>query len=256
MAERFRQTDCKPVCAPANHSLDLLNTTSDPLDLNTHDYLSLVGSLMWCNITRPEVSAAISSLVQFTSAPRMAHWNAAIRTVRYLYHTHTLGIVYSFDSCDVDTTVSAYCDASWGNEKNGRSRSGFVTCFGSNIISWRSNKVTTMVCLSTAESEYFAATECVKELVWLRGLLSELGYDISSPSVLLEDNQACITMASNARISGRNRQFATRMHWLREHVNNGTVILAHVSSEHQHADPMTKIMPVAFLLHRIFWSKI
>lgn len=43
MAERFGQADCNPVCAPANHSLDLLNTTSDLLDLNTHNFLALIG---------------------------------------------------------------------------------------------------------------------------------------------------------------------------------------------------------------------
>ena len=114
------------------------------------------------------------------------------------------GRSYSPAACNADTAVSAYCDASWGNKTNGRLRYDFVTCFGYNMICWRS-KVPTMVCLSTAESEYFAATECVKELVWLRGLLSELSYDISSSSVLLEDNQACITMASNARFSGREQ---------------------------------------------------
>jgi hypothetical protein len=33
-----------------------------------------------------------------------------------------------------------------------------------------------MVCLSTAESEFVAATEASKELIWFRHLLEELGF--------------------------------------------------------------------------------
>ena len=59
--------------------------------------------------------------------------------------------------------------------------------------------------LSTAESEYVAATEIAKELVvWLRNMLGEIGLPQSEPTTIYEDNQACIVMASQKMVSGRN----------------------------------------------------
>ena len=105
-----------------------------------------------------------------------------------------------------------------------------------------------MVCLSTAEAEFFAATECTKELIWLRELFTELGYDITAPSVISEDNQACIKMVTNPGISGRNRHFAMRMHWLREQAANGSIVFEYVPSADQQADILTKNLPSATFL--------
>ena len=208
---RFGQLDCKPVHTPAEHSLDLSDTSGQPLDPANHDYLSLIGSLMWCSLTRPDVSTIVSALAQYTASPTETHWRAGIRVVRYLYHSRFLGLVYDGSSLGDSPIPSAHADSSWGNERKGRSRYGFITGLGNNIVSWKS-RVSTMVCLSTAEAEFFAATECAKELVWLRGLFAELGYTVDAPSIISEDNQACIKMVSNAAISGRNHHFATRMH--------------------------------------------
>lgn len=66
------------------------------------------------------------------------------------------------------------------------------------LISWRS-KLHTMVCLSSAVTEYVAATEAAKEILWIRSLLEFLQQDtsVSQSSVLLEDNAACITISNN-----------------------------------------------------------
>ena len=86
-------------------------------------------------------------------------------------------------------------DAAFANEPGRKSRYGYAVFLGSCLVSWAS-KCTTMVCLSTAEAEFVAATEAAKDdVVWLRGLLLELGFSLTAPSVLLEDNQACVSMA-------------------------------------------------------------
>ena len=42
-------------------------------------------------------------------------------------------------------------------------------------VAWRSQRQPT-VALSTMEAEYMALTEATKELLWMRGFLTELGY--------------------------------------------------------------------------------
>ena len=61
MASRFGQADAAPVTTPAIPSGCLASppvADSNALDPVTHPYLSLVGSLLWVTITRPDVATA------------------------------------------------------------------------------------------------------------------------------------------------------------------------------------------------------
>ena len=246
IATRFGQLDCRPVATPADSNVNLRDFEEPRLDTTKYDYLSLVGSLMWSVLTRPDVAAAVSGVAQFTSNPTPAHWKAAIRVLRYLYHTKSLGLVYN--GLDIkQPCVHAYADAAWGNERKRRSRYGFVCLMGNSPIAWVS-KVSSMVCLSTAEAEFVAATEASKELVWFRNFLIELGFPQNNPAVLHEDNQATIRMASNPVVSARNRHFSIKMHWIREQVANDIVTLQYVSTKDQLADILTKSQPKPLFL--------
>lgn len=52
-----------------------------------------------------------------------------------------------------------------------------------------------IVSLSTTESEYVSATHGMKEVLWLRSLLSEVFGGFDEAMVLFGDNQAAITLA-------------------------------------------------------------
>ena len=102
-----------------------------------------------------------------------------------------------------------------------------------------------MVCLSTAEAEYIAATEAAKDVIWLRGVLNELGLLPSIPSVVYEDNQACVSMISNSSVTARNRHFCVKMAWLREQVESKALVFKFVPSKRNLADIFTKILALA-----------
>ena len=172
----------------------------------------------------------------------MAHWRAAIRILRYLVHTADKGLIYVISSRPSD--VSAFVDAAFANEANRRSRYGFAVFMASCLISWMS-KCTTMVCLSTSEAEFVAATEAAKDVLWVRGFLHELGLLDPAPSTNREDNQACVAMIANHSVSARNRHFAVKMSWLREQVQDGAVVFAFVPSKRNIADIFTKVLPDA-----------
>ena len=71
----------------------------------------------------------------------------------------------------------------------------------------------------------------------------ELGFADTSPSVILEDNQACVAMIKNSSVSARNRHFCVKMAWLREQVANGHVTFRFVASKSNLADIFTKLLP-------------
>jgi len=119
-----------------------------------------------------------------------------------------------------------------GNPDNGRSTSGYIVTMGTGAISWAS-KLQTIVALSTTEAEFVAACTAGQEIVWLRTLLSELGFPPASLSTLLADNQSAIQVAKNPEHHGRMKHLDLRFFWLRDQVQEGVIIEARSKSERQ-----------------------
>lgn len=62
-----------------------------------------------------------------------------------------------------------------------------VFCVNRSLVTWSSQRQN-LVTLSITESEYVAATTACKEAIWLRQLLTDLGYQIKQPTSLFVDN--------------------------------------------------------------------
>ena len=109
---------------------------------------------------------------RFLETPTTGHLNISRRVLCYLLTTRDMSLTYTRSS---SPKLLAYVDSSWAADPDTRrSRYGFAVYFGRALISWRS-KLHGCVSLSSAEAEYIGATEVVKEVMWLRHLLSELG---------------------------------------------------------------------------------
>ena len=81
-AVKFGQHTAAPANLPAHPSgcLSLESSGDSPLlDPTTHPYLSLVGTLLWTTITRPDVQVAVSRACSHTQGDTMAHWRATLR---------------------------------------------------------------------------------------------------------------------------------------------------------------------------------
>ena len=113
---------------------------------------------------------------------------------------------------------------------------------GRSLVSWRS-KLHPCICLSTAEAEYLAATQAAKEVKWLRSLLSFAGFKQPKPTLMLEDNEACIAMVNNPVVSGRNKHVELRQHYVREQHRKGVIAMSYIKTAEQTADIFTKNLP-------------
>lgn len=92
--------------------------------------------------------------------------------------------------------------------------------------------------------KYRAATIATKEVVWLRRLLAEIGIPQTKPTILHEDNAACVNkMISNPMVSGRNKHIEMDMHVIRDHFKLGSVTPVLIPSFDQRADLLTKNLP-------------
>ena len=74
---------CKPSAVPIelNHRLASI---SSPIYEHPEKYRRLVGRFIYLSLIRPDLSYAVHILSQFMKTPLLAHWEAALRLVRYL----------------------------------------------------------------------------------------------------------------------------------------------------------------------------
>ena len=91
-----------------------------------------------------------------------------------------------------------YADAGYHSDlSRGRSQTGYCFLFMNAVISWRS-VLQTLIATSSNHAEIIALHEASRECVWLRSLMNKI-YElaglptIDAPTVIYEDNTACIT---------------------------------------------------------------
>ncbi|KAH9287850.1 hypothetical protein KI387_031967, partial [Taxus chinensis] len=83
-----------------------------------------------------------------------------------------------------------------GDFEDGKSALGFLVNLGTTVISWKSKKQSVLV-ISLAKTEYMAALEATKEILWLKRILSDLQEQEVSSTPLMVDNTSAIQMAKN-----------------------------------------------------------
>ena len=80
----------------------------------------------------------------------------------------------------------------------------------------------------------------LSEIVWLRGLISELGFPPTDPTPLHGDNTSAIQIAANPLYHERTKHIEVDCHYIREAFTRGVITLPHVNTNLQIADAFTK----------------
>ncbi|CAD6891396.1 unnamed protein product [Tilletia caries] len=97
-------------------------------------------------------------------------------------------------------------------------------------------------------AEYIALAEGLREGLWLRNLLSELGYPAQQPFELHTDNEGTRSIAENPEAHKRTKHIALHYHAVRERVNQGEIAVVRVNTDDNPADVFTKHLPGSKLL--------
>jgi len=201
-------------------------------------YRTIVGSLVYLTITRPDIAYVVHVVSQFVASPTTVHWAAVLHILRYLR-----GII--FQSLLLSSTSSlellAYSDADHGSDPIDRkSVTGFCIFLGDSLISWKSKKQS-IVSQSSTEAEYRAMSFTTKKIVWLRLLLADMGVSFSHPTPMYYDNQSSIQIAHNSIFHERIKHIEIDCHHTRHHLKHDTIALPFVPSSLQIADFFTKV---------------
>lgn len=163
------------------------------------------------------------------SKPRTPHLQAVTNLIQYLKNSPGQGLLFSSTS---GLCLTAFTDADWGGcIETRRSTTGYTVFLGDSLISWKSKKQVT-VARSSAEAEYRALATVASELLWLRQLL--LVFEIKVPSVMVfSDNVSAIALATNPTSHDRSKHVDIDVHFIREHVASGFLVINHVPSSQQ-----------------------
>jgi len=207
--------------------------------MKAYPYRELIGKLLYLAIaTRPDIAYTIGVLCCFVENPGMEHWLAAKRVLWYLKGTINMKMVYSWQSSpDLFTTFS---DADLSrNPDNSRSTGGFAICIGGGTTQWGS-RLQPHVSLSSTESEYTTASKVSCEIMWMRYLFEELGYDMARPSPLLVDNKSAIQVLKHPEHQSTMKHMHRAYHWIREQVEQRTIAVRHVPGDENPTDIFTK----------------
>jgi len=247
--------DCKPSCLPMDPGFlaALSKQTAVPLTGADRDvYPSLLGSLQYAAVcTRPDISTALSILGSAQANPTVAHMQALKKVLRYLKGSPAMSLTLGGGE-DNTLQLTGFADADWGNDSvTRRSRSGFVFTLGRGAVSYKSRKQS-CVAQSTCEAEYYSAADATKEAIHIRQMLSEIfSRPVSGTTTIWEDNQSCIAYSQNALVSEKTKHIDLKYHFVKDHVQLGTVKLRYLPTGDMVADMLTKPLPgPALVKHR------
>ena len=126
-----------------------------------------------------------------------------------------------------------------------RFTAGYVFKLWNSTISWKSS-LQHVVALLTTDAECIAISEAIKEAMWLKGLVSEL-LGVEVKATLMCDSQSAIHLSKNHAHHERTKHIDIRYHFIRQVIENKSVILTKVSGEENTADIFTKAVPVSKL---------
>ncbi|XP_056698753.1 secreted RxLR effector protein 161-like [Spinacia oleracea] len=157
-------------------------------------YRCLIGHLIYLVVTRPDLAYSVHILSQFMQPPKVEHWEAALRVVRYLKKCPGQGILLRSDSV---LQLEGWCDSDWAScPLTCRTLTGWFVLLGLSPVSWKTKKQHT-VSRSSAEAEYRSMAALTCELKWLKQLLSDLGVSHKQGMHILCDSQSALHIAHN-----------------------------------------------------------
>ena len=130
---------------------------------------------------------------------------------KYLKGTTVIGLVYHKDtSCAL--TSYLYLDYVADVDAT-RFVIGYTFMIDNSLVSWKATLHPT-VTLSSTEVEYMVITEATKERIWLKGLVSNLGFP-QEKTIILYDNLSVIYLVMDQVYHEKTKHIDIRYHFIR-----------------------------------------
>ncbi|GKA84654.1 retrovirus-related pol polyprotein from transposon TNT 1-94, partial [Tanacetum coccineum] len=193
---------------------DKLDLDKNGSPVNATKYHSMIGALMYLTSSRPDIVHATFLCARYQAKPTEKHLKEVKRIFRYLRGTVNTGLWYMKD---------------FGYELTGFSDADYAGC-----------------------KDTFKSTS--GEAQFLReNLLMDYGFYFNKIPIYC-DSKSAIAISCNPVQHSRTKHIVVRYHYIKKHVEKGTIELYFVKTGYQLADLFTKALPVDrfnYLVHRL-----
>lgn len=239
-ANSFSLENAKYQSAP---NIENLPGTFDAID--KLPYQKLMGSLQYAaTCSRPDVAFVVAYMSRFNQKYGYSHFKASKTILKYLNSTKTKRITYERNSPPTDLLeIEAYSDSDFASSKDmsdkRRSVSGFLIMIQGGPIMWGSKRQT-ITASSAYEAELIAIHLCVKNILSLTNLLTELNINVKKPIVIKVDNQAAIKTLNGPVVNNDSKSLSVKIFSVKDHIKSGLINLKYVNTKDNVADMLTK----------------
>ena len=197
-------------------------------------YMALVGAFLWLgNMVYSEICHVTTQLARFVSNPGHVHFDAATRVLIYLDGKRNQGLRFEPDT---SLPLHVYVDSSWETKF---SCSGAYYFFMGCHFHWWS-KMQRSVSLSSAEAEFFGCMLSLKDTLWIRQLLIDLGVFSPGPTSTWCDSKSAVALALDPVAFKNTKHIMRAAEFLKDHVLRGSVTISHSKGSTMVADILTK----------------
>ncbi|GKE27802.1 hypothetical protein Tco_1443186 [Tanacetum coccineum] len=237
--KKYGMETCDPVGTPMEIK-DKLNLDQTGTLVDAMKYHSMIGALMYLTSSRPDIIHATCLCARYQAKPTEKHLKEVKRIFRYLRETSNMGLWYTKDS---GFQLTRFSDVDYAECKDTfKSTSSRAQFLGEELVSWSSKKQDYMA-LSTAETEYVSLSACCAQVLWIRIQLTDYGFHFNKIPIYY-DSKSAIAISCNLVQHSRTKHIVVRYHFIKEHVEKGTIELYFVKTDYQLADLFIKSLLV------------
>jgi hypothetical protein len=221
-----------------------------------------------------DIATEVSMLSSYLAYPREGHFEAAIHVMGYLQlklkHNSRLIFDPTYPDIDLDSFLSHdwtefYGDVTeaiptnmpkplgkevdiWmmvdsdhaGDKQTRRSRTGFLIYCNMALIIWLSKRQPTIE-TSVFGAEFVAMKHGIETLRGLRYKLRMMGVPLTGPSFIYRNNKSQVTNSSRPESTLKKKCNLICYHAIRESVAMGEYLIAHIRTQFNLADFLTKV---------------
>ncbi|GJY44544.1 hypothetical protein Tco_0432757 [Tanacetum coccineum] len=171
----------------------------------------MIGALMYLTSSRPDIIHATCLCARYQAKPTEKHLKEVKRIFRYLWGTVNMGLWYTKDS---GFELTGFLDVDYtGCRDTFKSTSDGTQFLGEKMVGWSSKK-----------QDYY-------------------GFHFNKIPIYC-DSKSAIAISCNPVQHSRTKHIAVCYHFIKEHVEKGTIKMYFVKTDYQLADLFTKALQV------------
>ncbi|GJU60242.1 putative ribonuclease H-like domain-containing protein [Tanacetum coccineum] len=182
----------------------------DGVEVDVHEYRSMIGSLMYLTASRPDIMFAVCACARFQVTPKASYLHAVKRIFRYLKHQPKLGLWYLRDS---PFELEAFSDSDYAGASLDR-------------------KSTTGRC-------QFLAAHCCGQVLWIQNQMMDYGFNFLNTKIHI-DNESTIYVVKNPVYHSRTKHIEIRHHFIRDCYEKRLIDVLKIHTDSNVADILTK----------------